>query len=144
MKDWTPEAAANNPDVPGQTFDCIQNGGTLEYSTETRAGLYKDWKVGDFGCKQQYLGRMTYHSLALRFQLEKDLRRRRRILAEPKENEAGAKGSFGFQLETGQCVRPKDGDANGDCGTTASTSTSTGGGEESFATLAAILSIFAL
>jgi len=64
------------------------------------------------------------------------------------DDKKDTKGSFGYELETGQCVRPKEG--NGDCGdsteddTTPKDTGKTTVDGEGLATLAAILSIFAL
>jgi len=48
----------------------------------------------------------------MQFELAKSLRRRRLAAGDGKT--AGDKGTFGFNLKTGNCVRPKDDD--GDCG----------------------------
>ena len=72
---------------------------------------YTGWKTANFACDQQYLGPNTVHKISLQFELNKNLRRRRR-LGDGKTK--GDPGTFGFSLSTGNCVRPKDGD--GDCG----------------------------
>lgn len=48
----------------------------------------------------------------MQFELAKSLRRRRMAAGDGKT--AGDKGTFGFNLKTGNCVRPADND--GDCG----------------------------
>jgi len=114
---------------------------------------YTGWKTANFACDQQYLGPNTVHKISLQFELNKNLRRRRR-LGDGKTK--GDPGTFGFSLSTGNCVRPKDGD--GDCGEEPAkkqkkddskpTDKKDGGkadaGGESFGVFVAILSLFAL
>jgi len=114
---------------------------------------YDTWETAKFACDQQYLGDSTYHSISMKFELAKSLRRRRLAAGDGKTK--GDEGTFGFNLKTGNCVRPEEG-GDGDCGkdtgkrtkpadaTPGDDTKPTDASGESFAYLAAILSIFAL
>jgi len=126
MTDWDPQDASNNADVPVPPLNCLEFG-TLKRE-KSLAGPFKGrkydtWETAEFACDQQYLGDSTYHSISMQFELAKNLRRRRLAAGDGKT--AGDEGTFGFNLKTGNCVRPKDTSDDGDCGKEAKKTTTT-------------------
>lgn len=130
MADIRQNGFPNNTHVRQYPFDCMLGAGRV--TKLPTASKKMNWNFMILSCDQQFNGLGTFHKLSMVFELNKSLARRRLTGSTAK----GAEGTFGYNMNTGKCIKK---DANDTTCPADTTGSGTG-----FAFLASVLALFAL